>query len=166
MRRLARFTATLSLAAGLGAAAGLAQADGLAQDGATPADKAALPPVATSVVTVTAAAPSAAARAEILGMSTAGLSRAPATGYSYVIYFPAGTATLTPPARDALAAIAGEVTGLELSRVTVTNDEGLDGRTEIVRDALIEMGVPARWIGIAEPAPAPVGPVSMAPLRI
>ena len=159
MRRLSRFTAGIALAAGLGLAAGTAQAG-------EP-----LPPVATSVVTIAAAAPSDATRADILGMSTSGLSRTPATGYTYVIYFPAGTATLTAPARDTLAAIADEVTGLELSRVSLSSEdglsgEGLDARTQVVRDALIEMGVPARWIGAAEPEPAPVGPLSMAPLRI
>lgn len=154
MYRIRHLAAAIAFAAGLGATASLAQAEGVQ------------PPVATSVVSITAAAPSDAARAEILGMSTAGLTRTPEPGYSYVIYFPAGTPTLTAPARDTLAAIADEITGLELSRVTLTNDEGLDGRTQVVRDALIEMGVPARWIGIADPERAPVGPVSMAPLPI
>ncbi|MEQ8746772.1 hypothetical protein [Pyruvatibacter sp.] len=131
---------------------------------AVPFDGAQPPAIATSVVTITAAAPSLVERSDDVGM-TADAQTAP-FGYSYVVYFPVGGADLTAPANDMLAAIADEVTGLELSRVTLSNDAGPDARTQVVRDALIELGVPARWIGEAPAAPAAIGPVSMAPLNI
>lgn len=120
--------------------------------------------IATSAVTITAAAPSNEDRADLMGM-TSDNQTAP-FGYSYVVYFPAGSTDLTDPAQVAVAAIAEEVTDLELSRVTLSVEDGPYARTQAVRDALIDMGVPARWIGEAEPTADEIGPISMAPLNI
>jgi outer membrane protein OmpA-like peptidoglycan-associated protein len=130
--------------------------------------------IVTSTVTITAAAPSIEERADLMGMTSEG--QTVPFGYSYVVYFPAGTADLTGPAQLAVAAIAEEVTDLELSRVTLSAeggsmegssaDDGPYARTQVVREALIELGVPARWIGEAKPAAKEIGPISMAPLNI
>lgn len=120
--------------------------------------------IATSAVTITAAAPSNEERADLMGMTSE--TQAAPFGYSYVVYFPAGTTDLTDPAQVAVAAIAEEVTDLELSRVTLSVEDGPYARTQVVRDALIEMGVPARWIGEADPVLDDIGPISMAPLNI
>lgn len=125
--------------------------------------------IATSAVTITAAAPSIEEQADLMGMTSEGQT-AP-FGYSYVVYFPAGSADLTDPAQLAVAAIAEEVTDLELSRVTLSVeggnvDDGPYARTQVVREALIDLGVPARWIGETEPAADEIGPISMAPLNI
>jgi len=120
------------------------------------------PELATSAMTITAMAPAA---DEWAGDPLAVEGTAP-FGYAYVVYFPVGSSDLTPPARDAVAAIADEVTGLELSHVTLTNAGGPDARTQVVRDALIALGVPARWIGEEAPVARATGPVSMAPLSL
>jgi|GEM_PF-5114623 len=127
-------------------------------------DAADLPPVATSTITITAAAPMMTEDGDVIALESE--SGTAPFGYSYVVYFPGGSSDLTAPAEDALAAIADDVTGLELSRVTLSNSGGPDARTQVVRDALIELGVPARWIGETEADPEPIGPVSMAPLNI
>lgn len=133
------------------------------------------PDIATSVITVTATTPLAADNSDFLLSSAGQTPETPGFGYSYVVYFPVGSTTLTEPARDAVAAIADEVTGLELSRVTLSNDvspvaagpaTGPVARTQVVRDALVELGVPARWIGENTDAPEAIGPISMAPTDI
>ncbi|WP_145973385.1 hypothetical protein [Candidatus Phaeomarinobacter ectocarpi] len=121
---------------------------------------AAVPALATSVVHITATAPAFAG--EEAGFSTE--SDTPPFGYTYVIYFPVDGSDLTDPARDTLDVIAAEVTGLDLSHVSLATEDGPVERTQVVRDALVEMGVPARWIGEDIEDPESIGPISMAPM--
>ncbi len=143
----------------VGAAAFLA--GGLAAFASPVADNNNAPlPIESSVVTISATTPTAAEQAGMVGMDAV---MAPAPfGYTYVVYFPVGTAELTQPASEMLAAVADEVTGLELSRVTLSSEDGSDARTQVVRSTLVEMGVPARWIGEKAKTPSPMGQLSMA----
>lgn len=118
------------------------------------------PALATSVVHITATAPAFAGEES----GFAAESDTPPFGYTYVIYFPVGGSDLTAPARETLEVIAAEVTGLDLSHVSLASEDGPVERTQIVRDALVEMGVPARWIGEDIQDPDSIGPISMAPM--
>ncbi|MGD1935533.1 MAG: hypothetical protein ACFB0Z_13710 [Candidatus Phaeomarinobacter sp.] len=121
---------------------------------------AAAPALATSVVHITATAPAFAG--EEAGFAAE--SDTPPFGYTYVIYFPVGGSDLTDPARETLEVIAAEVTGLDLNHVALASEDGPLERTQVVRDALVEMGVPARWIGEDIADPDSIGPISMAPM--
>ncbi len=157
MRRFEKI-ASFAVAGALtfGAGAGAAVANTQAQAPAEP-----LPSIATSVVTITASAPTEAARAEQMGMATEGAATKAPIGYSYVVYFPAGEAALTLPAQATIEAVADEVTDMQLSNVTLTAEDGLNARSDVVRAALIENGVPERWIAIQEKSRDGIGPVSM-----
>jgi hypothetical protein len=142
---------------GIGGAAAFANG---AKAPAERGDIAAEAPLATSVVTITATMPAFSGEEARYGDQ----AQVPSFGYTYVVYFPVGTSELTDPARETLEVIAAEVTGLELSHVTLANGDGPDARTQVVRDAMIELGVPARWIGEEIVRPDEIGPISMAPM--
>ena len=118
------------------------------------------PALATSVVHITATAPAFAG--EDAGFVVE--NDTPPFGYTYVIYFPVGGNDLTAPARETLEVVAAEVTGLDLSHISLASEEGPLERTQVVRDALVEMGVPARWIGEDIEDPDEIGPISMVPM--
>lgn len=163
MRRLS-IRRQISMVALAGACAfGIGGMAALANGSTAPAERGAVAedlPLATSVVHITATTPAFAGEEARYGDG----AQVPSFGYTYVVYFPVGSSELTGPARENLEVVAAEVTGLDLSHIVLSNEDGLDARTEAVRGTLVEMGVPARWIAEEPQDIDEIGPISMAPM--